>query len=409
MTLVAAAAALHLVLGCSSAPQPSLAVREVTPAFLDTLSAFDPAIAADPHGRLALTYVTRADSGRKDVWLAVSSDSGASFATPVRVNERAGSVVSFAEGRPLPVFGPSGSMVVVWMERRENAAAGVDLVTRGSGDGGATLGPLAWINDDRTAKRGTFHGFPTMTYRADGSLFAAWLDERRLPDSDEEPSWSSLYSAVSVDGGQTWSPNRAVRDTVCPCCRPSAVAGENGAVAIAFRAANRDERDPALAVSHDGGESFALDTLMSADHWSLKVCPDVGPALLWNRSDGGAYAWLTEAGDPGVYLVPWRAETGAGGVKRKLDDVVRATHPRLAEFGDASLVAVEARSAADTTRTVLAVRVLEPSGALAPWTFLGGDVRAGWIAGAGGPAVFACWTENEPDRSRLRVVRLARR
>jgi hypothetical protein len=55
------------------------------------------------------------------------------------------------------------------------------------------------------------------------------------------------------------------------------------------------------------------------------------------------------------------------------------------------------------------VRVLEASGALAPWTFLGGDVRSGWLAGSGGSTAFACWTESGPERSRLRVVRLARR
>jgi len=132
--------------------------------------------------------------------------------------------------------------------------------------------------------------------------------------------------------------------------------------------------------------------------------------VVWSHADGGVYAWMTEAGDPGVYLIPWRASSGAAGVKRKLGDgVLGATHPRMTRFGDAALVAVEGRATADTARTVLAVRVLEPSGALAPWMFLGGDVHASWIAGAGGPSAIACWTETGGDGSRLRLVRLSRR
>src|SRR5206468_4122967 len=122
---------------------------------------------------------------------------------------------------------------------------------------------------------------------------------------DEESSVSSLFGAVSTDAGQTWSASRRLADSVCACCRPVALAGDRGDLAIAYRRGARDLRDPALAVSFDGGRSFALDTVVSADRWQLAACPDQGPGLTWNRAGGGHYAWYTAAGEPGIYVIPW--------------------------------------------------------------------------------------------------------
>src|SRR5258705_89948 len=62
-------------------------------------------------------------------------------------------------------------------------------------------------------------GFPTLTFLPDGALFAAWLERDDAP-SPEEPSLSSLYAAMSKDGGQTWTENQLLVDSVSACCRP---------------------------------------------------------------------------------------------------------------------------------------------------------------------------------------------
>src|SRR5215831_13803452 len=89
----ALSAALALLsAGCASAPPPEWAgVREVTPDFLLAKDASQPALAADEHGRVALTWVTR-DSSGSDLWLSISSDAGATFSPPLKVNEHAGGV-----------------------------------------------------------------------------------------------------------------------------------------------------------------------------------------------------------------------------------------------------------------------------------------------------------------------------
>ncbi len=407
--LPALALALALA-GCASTPPAEwAALREVTPEFLLAREALEPALAADEHGRVALTWVER-DSSGADLWLSISTDGGGTFTPPLKVNANAGSVASFPESRPLAVFGADGRLAVAWCERRPGLPEATDVLVRASGDGGATLGPPVVVNDDIGDGRAAFHGFPALTFLADGALLVVWMDERenwRIPGLEGEPSSGSLFYAMSRDGGQIWSENRELTDRACPCCRAVAVSDSGGRVAVAYRAALGNLRDPALAVSVNQGQSFDLDTLFSADGWELQGCPAVGPALTWNRGGGGLYVWYTEAGTPGVYAAPWTAELGPAGVRRSLTDgLLEATHPRAASFGSGTLIAVEARPRADSASRVLAVRALDANGALTPWTFLGADVENGWIAGVGERVALACWSERRGSGSRVRLVQL---
>ena len=180
-------------------------------------------------------------------------------------------------------------------------------------------------------------------------------------------------------------------------------------MAVAYRSGAGGLRDPALAVSLDGGASFARDTIVSHDDGPLEACPGQGAALTWNRAGGGHYAWLTGSEPAGVCIVPWRQDVGAGGLRRTLaDSVTRAAHPRLAPLGAATLIGVEARPPGDSARTVLAVRLLEPDGSLTAWIFLGADARSAAVAGASPRTGFACWVERAGGGDRVRAVRLSR-
>ena len=412
LALVAGWLLVACVAGCGAGRKPGdwVGVREVTPTFLAALGARDAALAADSHGRVALTFVTRDSSGGKDLWLSVSQDSGTTFEAPQRVNPRPGSVNSFPEGRPQAVFGAAGRLAVAWVERREGDAHAADIAVRGSGDGGRTLSPMAIVNDDLEDPKQAFHGFPALAFLPDGSLFAAWMDERELPATGEEPTRAAIFYAVSPDGGQNWSDNRMLTDAMCPCCRPVALSDSAGRVAIAYRSAMDDVRDPAIAVLLRGGEQFALDAMISEDGWKLAGCPAVGSALTWNGPAGGHYAWYTGADPPGVYVAPWRPESGLAGVKRGLNDSLSgASHPRLAALGETTLIGVEGRPLDDSTRTVLAVRALRSDGSLTPWCFLGADATDGAIAGLDPGHAVACWAEHEATGPRTRVARLTLR
>lgn len=119
------------------------AVRELTPSFLVGEDATDASLTADRHGRIALTWVT-GDSAGQDLWIALSADSGTTFALPVRVNPRHGSVSSSAENRPIATLGPAGELLVAWSERRAESDSLADLVVRASPDGAARWGRWRW-------------------------------------------------------------------------------------------------------------------------------------------------------------------------------------------------------------------------------------------------------------------------
>ncbi len=401
-------------------------MREVTPAFLRRLAVTDPSIASDGRGHVALTWVTRQSAGA-DAWLAVSVDSGATFGPPLRLNDTPGRVVSFPEGRPAPAFGPAGAIAVAWSEQRGDTSGAVDLRVRASADLGRTLGGIVTVNDDaaglppglrwgaqrrwlRAHRRNAFHGFPTLAFLPDGALFAGWLDERTsfAPVAGGEPRVSSLYAARSLDGGQTWSANIAVSDSACPCCRPEASVATGGDLALAWRDASNDLRDPVLAISSDGGRTFGPDTVISRDRWRLDACPDQGPHLIWRGERGGDYVWVTGAHPAGVYVVPWRAASGAAGLRRRFaDSLADARRPSIAGFGGGTLLGVEAAVPGDGKRRAFAVRSLTPDGALEPWTWLGGNAADSRLVSAAPTLALACWVEHDDGVAHLRLATLA--
>lgn len=398
-------------------------VQELTPAFLQELNATDPNLAVGERGQLALTWVTRDTSGGADVWIAISSDSGSAFTAPVRLNLLPGSVSSYTESRPVAAFGPTGQLVVMWSSRRNSGGHAADLVSRFSDDGGRTFGPGAYLNSDHGDPRSTYHGFADLAFLRDGRAIAAWIDGRASPGL-EEPIAGEIYASTSSAGGQ-WARDTRIAGDVCACCRITLAPARSGLaperIALAYRGMRGDLRDPRLALVRADNLGVLLDTLVSADHWFLRGCPSVGPSVTHELAEGGHYLWFSgeSATDgtapakrtpPGVHLVAWRNEGGATGSRRALSDSLReATRPMLAELGSATLLGVLGRPLADSTRAVLAVRMLDTGGELGPWLFLGSGVRGAALAGAHPALAYAAWVEKDADRLRVRLARIGRR
>ena len=421
------AAALALLLGplAACAPRPSgtpwARVHEATPPFLATGTAADPSLAVDHGGRVVLTWVTR-DSLGADAWASVSADSGSHWSKPARLNPVPGTVSSYAESRPVAAWGRDGLLVTAWASKRSpRQGTGDDLATRVSADGGRTWGAMRLVNDDRIDPTSGYHGFAAVDVLPDGRPIVAWIDGRASAGLADEPALAEIYASTSADGGVTWSANTWLAGDVCACCRLTMKSAQrlNGAidVAVAYRGATDDLRDPRVVVSHDGGRRFVLDTLISVDRWKLPGCPSVGPVLTLENG-GGHYFWYTGESPadsllpgrpvPGLYLVPWRVEVGAAGPKRELaDSLGNASRPMLASLGRGTLLGAIGQSPGAAGRKVLALRRLEPDGALTPWLFLGSGVRSGAIAAHGEQGAWAAWTEPGDGGPRVRVARLS--
>ena len=177
---------------------------------------------------------------------------------------------------------------------------------------------------------------------------------------------------------------------------------------MAYRGVRDSLRDPRMAISRDGGATFAVDTLVSNDGWSTPGCPVAGPALTLAR-EGGWVAWSTGArGREGVHAVSWEAAGGATGPALALDDTLRdAAHPMLAGMGQVTLAGVIARAGPE--RHALALRLLSAERASSPWLLLGADARSAAIAVQDPVNALAAWIEQSDAGPRLRLVRLTRR
>jgi hypothetical protein len=405
--------ALALLLACGACtPVPRetrwASVQELTPAGFSLQPAGEPGLAAGPGGRLALTWVTRDGAGNADAWVATSADSGAHFSLALRLNARAGSVSSFAESPPVAAFGPRGLLIVAWTSARDSSHSADDVVARASADGGATFDPEVFLNDDHGLPGGSsYHGFVSLDITATGRAIATWIDGRaeKLAPGEREPVIAQIWSAASDDSGRTWKPNVRVASQVCPCCRPAMRANGLGLVAVAYRGVRDTLRDPRLALSHDGGATYA-DTLISDDGWKLDACPVAGPALTLVR-DGGAVAWLTGAREPGVYVAPWRAGAGAIAPRRRLaEPALEASQPRLATLGGATLAGVVTEPRRG--HHAFALKTIAESGAESTWLELGANVSAPALAAPDSRHAYAAWIEKTEAGPRLRLVRVTR-
>jgi hypothetical protein len=395
-----AAVLLAALSGCIGRDAEWASIEEVAPGFLASAHSLHPALAGDGGARVALTFVTARAEGGMDAWIAISRDSGATFAEPVRLNRRA--VASSPKDCPTAAFGPDGRLAVAWTEPRDGAGAPTDVVVATSADGGASFTAPQVVNDDVEDRHAAVHAFPAIAFLPDGRLFAAWLDGREYRGSSPMPATACVFGAWSEDGTH-WGDNRRLSDRACPCCRPALAVSDPGRIAIAYRSGSANLRDPALLVLTAQGSATA-DTVISADRWELPGCPTDGLALT-GAGDGGSVAWYTGAKPAGIYLMPWRAaEIGARSRRPLSDSLSRSSQPRLSRFGSATWIAVEGVPRSGHGRGVLAVRVLD-SGRLTPWCFLGSGAENGALVALGPERALAAWNE----RGGIRMARLDRR
>jgi len=257
----------------------------------------------------------------------VSADGGDSFARRRDIVAASTGLSARGENRPQFTAEPDGA-----------GAYGVWQATAGPGghhSGGGTDGPLLRfvraplsMHDplipvvlDGSTRR--YEGTATVAVSPDGIPHAAWI----APDENG----FGVFVARSQDGGQTFGLPVRVGGGVCDCCRPSLAFGKNGAAYLGWRGVFAgDQRDVTVAASHDGGASWAPPVRVSSDGWSVRGCPNSGPALSV-AGDTLHVVWFTlgSAGRPQL-----RAASSPDGTRFNPAHVVSGTvldpnHPRF--------------------------------------------------------------------------------
>lgn len=268
--------------------------------------------------------IVAGDESQPRLQLQFSPDGGDTFGKPIILSEPSARVRGEGENSPVLATDVRADIYAAWFQ---SAAGATQLMVKAIDPNPGK--PVNVLDADRNSD--AYAGFPTLAATHAGNVFVAWLDER-----DKAEGSSSVYFSRSTDHGATFSRNMRIAESACVCCRPQIYVAPSGDIYLAWRQVFAgDVRDMVLARSNDGGKTFSQPVRVAVDNWVLHACPDVGPTI--GVSDGRLYvAWYSEGQEkPGIRLAI--SENGGKSFARAhivSADVLDATHPRLSVSED---------------------------------------------------------------------------
>ncbi len=353
---------------------------------------------------VAIAWTASTDT-QSDIYLAVSTDSGATFGSPVRVNDLEGDARASGEQPARVVVGSGNVMHVVWPSRQNSGAVIRYALSTDSGKSFSTARTVA--GSGLTGAR----GWEALTLGYDGGIHLLWLDGRNAAAKPAGghahahgatsakmaggPRQDVFHAALGKDGLST---ERLVSANVCFCCK-TAIATSGDKVFAAWRHIFPGGiRDIAIARSSDNGATFGAPVRVSDDGWKIDACPDDGPAMAADGHGRIHLAWPTmvpgETPRKGIFYSAI-SEEGTFSPRVRLDfGDADAAHPQIAsdEHGQSAIVWDER---ADGGRQIVMRRVSDGKPA-APDVF---SAEAGLypvVAAADGHWVLA-WSEQGSD------------
>lgn len=273
-----------------------------------------------------------------DIYASFSSDGGASFAPPIRVNDVEGDARVTGEQAPRVRLGQG--VEIVWLSKR----GGTSLVRAAATPVGQhAFGSAKTVHPENLSGA---RGWQSLSLDRDGAMHVAWLDGRDAHAAEAAGARSSmrqdLFQAVWRPDG-THDEVRVASD-VCFCCKTSVASGIDGTTYVAWRHIYPTNlRDIAVARSTDGGKTFNAPVRVSADGWQIAGCPDDGPSIAVDAAGTLHVAWPTmvEGQEPGKGIFYSYSSDGARTFSPRLrvdDGNGAASHPQLA--ADATGVAI---------------------------------------------------------------------
>ena len=190
----------------------------------------------------------------------------------------------FANWADFPAVGqaPDGSLAAHWLAKMGDDTYAYGIYLARSTDSGATWSKAGMLHDDNIPAE---HGFVTWLPEPAG-LRAFWLDGRETAKKGP----MTLRTAL-LDKG-TPKTSELVDDRVCDCCQTDAALAAGGPV-VAFRDRTADEvRD--IYVVRRTAAGWSKPVRAGADNWMIPGCPVNGPAIAASGKQV-AVAWFTAA------------------------------------------------------------------------------------------------------------------
>jgi len=263
----------------------------VNPHVADSWS-FEPDLAVAPDDTLLVSwqrYAYDADALQWDyeAMVATSSDGGASFTTPLVVNDGSG-----WQYKTSIEVGPSGTVYAAWTDTR---SGGSDIYFASSSDGGATFGANVLVNSTTASSQ----GYPEIAVDALDTVYVVWNDGRRYADGSND-----VYLARSLDSGASFDDETLVNDadisTEADYMYPSISAVGKGHVGVAWYDKRTGDWDVYLSRSDDRGASFLPSWRINDLTANGQSVPD-----LWMAADGAVHCAYRDnsADDFDIYYV----------------------------------------------------------------------------------------------------------
>jgi hypothetical protein len=366
----------------------------------DTGSA-EPYLAADDEGNVYLSWLGRAPSGERALF--VSHGRGSRF-EPGRIVASGDSLFANWADTPGLIALGDGRLVAWWLVRQGDGFA-YHVRVASSSDDGRTWSPVVALHGDASL---TEHGFVSAAVDGD-DVRLVWLDGRAFEgaeghghaDGGAGPEMQLRSARIGADGRVL--EEQIVDARVCDCC-PTAAVAVSGSVLVAYRDRSPEEiRDIALARFERG--AWSEPRVPHADGWHIPGCPVNGPALD-ARGDLVGFAWFTGASDSARVQVALSANGGRGfGAPVRVDEGNPAGRAGVAVLADGSALVTWIESVPDTAYVL--VRRVTSRGASASLPI----ARVSSSRRSGVPRLLATrdemvvvWTEVGPP-SRVRVER----
>jgi hypothetical protein len=238
-----------------------------------------PAVAVDQRGVMHLLYFAGDDDHAGNLFYVRSTDYGATFSTPVRVNSQDGSAIATGtiRGGQLAI-GRGGHVHVAWngsekamprglINPANNQPSAPFLYTRSNTDGSA-------FEPQRSLARRSYglDGGGSIAAAESGEVYAAWHGLASGGENGE--AHRLVWVARSEDDGATFSEEQpAWREAtgVCSCCALRLFAAGPKSLYLLYRSATAVvHRDIYVLASNDGGRSFRGSQVQP---WNIGACP----------------------------------------------------------------------------------------------------------------------------------------
>jgi hypothetical protein len=347
-----------------------------------------------------------------DVYVRVSTDAGATFGPPTRVNQLVKDANLSGEQPARIAIAPGNIIHLVWPSRHEGRAV---LRYASSADLGKTFTkPVSIVGEQEPGIR----GWHSIAIGHDGGVHVLWLDGRNATPQPPHQHSGSSNGRSSHQGMNRQAPRQdvfhaswkdsasqkdnAVVANVCFCCK-TAIATAGDRVYAAWRHIFPGSvRDIAVARSTDNGATFGAPVRLSEDNWMIDACPDDGPSMAADTHGGIHVAWPTmvpgERPRKGIFYasLPQGAGDGVTFSPRVRLDAGDAdvAHPQIASDDHGNVAVVWDERIGDRRRIVVR-RVVSGSAAPAE-TFEGVGVTYPAVAAADGHWIVV-WPAQTPE------------